>query len=150
MKKIELETRVINFIQQHNLISSGEIVVVGVSGGADSVCLLHILARWQSKLDIKLHVAHLNHQLRGVESEADAKYVSNLAGKLDIPVTVGERDVAVYKAERNCSMEEAARELRYDFLAKVADDIGANRVAIGHTRDDRVETILMHILRGTG
>ena len=150
MKKIELETRVINFIQQHNLISSGEIVVVGVSGGADSVCLLCVLARWQSKFDIKLHVAHLNHQLRGVESEADAKYVANLAGKLDIPVTVGKRDVAVYKAERNCSMEEAARELRYDFLAKVADDIGANRVAIGHTRDDQVETILMHILRGTG
>ena len=150
MKKIELETRVIDFIQQHNLISSGEIVVVGVSGGADSVCLLHILARWQSKLDIKLHVAHLNHQLRGVESEADAKYVANLAGKLDIPVTVGKRDVAAYKAERHCSTEEAARELRYDFLAKVADDIGANRVAIGHTRDDQVETILMHILRGTG
>ncbi len=150
MKKIELETRVIDFIQQHNLISSGEIVVVGVSGGADSVCLLHILARWRSKLDIKLHAAHLNHQLRGVESEADAKYVAALAGKLDIPATISRRDVAAYKAERNCSMEEAARELRYDFLAKVADDIGANRVAIGHTRDDQVETILMHILRGTG
>ncbi|MCK4402520.1 MAG: tRNA lysidine(34) synthetase TilS [Dehalococcoidia bacterium] len=150
MKKIELETRVIDFIQQHNLISSGEIVVVGVSGGADSVCLLCVLARWQSKLDIKLHVAHLNHQLRGVESETDAKYVANLAERLDIPITVGKRDVAAYKAERNCSMEEAARELRYDFLAKVADDIGANRVAIGHTRDDQVETILMHILRGTG
>ena len=150
MKKIELETRVIDFIQQHNLILSGEIVVVGVSGGADSVCLLHILARWQGRLDIKLHIAHLNHQLRGVESEADAKYVASLAGKLDIPITIGKRDVAAYKAERNCSTEEAARELRYDFLAKVADDIGANRVAIGHTRDDQVETILMHILRGTG
>jgi len=150
MKKIELETRVIDFIQQHNLISSGEIVVVGVSGGADSVCLLCVLARWQSKLDIKLHVAHLNHQLRGVESEADAKYVANLADRLDIPITVAKRNVAAYKAERNCSTEEAARELRYDFLAKVADDIGANRVAIGHTRDDQVETILMHILRGTG
>ncbi|PIX31725.1 tRNA(Ile)-lysidine synthetase, partial [Candidatus Bathyarchaeota archaeon CG_4_8_14_3_um_filter_42_8] len=87
MKKIELEARVIDFIQQHNLISSGEIVGVGVSGGADSVCLLHVLAGWQSKLDIKLHVAHLNHQLRGVESEADAEYVAALAGKLDIPIT---------------------------------------------------------------
>ncbi len=150
MKKIELETRGIDFIQRHNLISSGERVVVGVSGGADSVCLLHILARWQSKLDIKLHAVHLNHQLRGVESEADAEYVAELAGRLDIPVTIAKRDVAAYRAERNCSLEEAARELRYDFLAKVADDIGANRVAIGHTRDDQVETILMHILRGTG
>jgi len=150
MKKIELETRVIDFIRQHNLILSGERVVVGVSGGADSVCLLRVLARWQSKLDIKLRVAHLNHQLRGAESEADTKYVADLAERLDIPITIGRRDVAAYKAERNCSMEEAARELRYDFLAKVASDIGANRVAIGHTRDDQVETILMHVLRGVG
>ena len=150
MKMIELELRVKDFIQQHKLISPGEIVVVAVSGGADSVCLLHMLARWQSELDIKLHIAHLNHQLRGAESEADAKYVFDLAAHLAVPITVGKRDVAAYKAERACSTEEAARELRYDFLAKVAADIGANRVAIGHTRDDQVETILMHILRGTG
>jgi len=125
-------------------------VVVGVSGGADSVCLLHVLAKWQKRLGIKLHVAHLNHQLRGVESEADAKYVSNLAGSLGIPVTIDKQDVAAYRIERNFSVEEAARELRYAFLARVAREVGANRIAIGHTRDDQVETILMHILRGTG
>ncbi len=150
MKMVELESRVKDFIQQHKLISPGERIVVAVSGGADSVCLLHVLARCQAELDIKLYVAHLNHQLRGAESEADAKYVADLAARLDVPITVGKRDVAAYKAERGCSIEEAARELRYDFLAKVADAVGADRVAIGHTRDDRVETILMHILRGTG
>lgn len=150
MKMIELESSVKDFIRQHNLISFGETIVVAVSGGADSVCLLHMLTRWQSEFDIKLHVAHLNHQLRGAESEADAKYVLDLAVRLGVPITVGKRDVAAYKAERACSTEEAARELRYDFLAEVADDIRANRVAIGHTRDDQVETILMHILRGTG
>ncbi len=150
MKMIELESSVKDFIRQHNLISPGETIVVAVSGGADSVCLLHVLAGCQAELDIKLYIAHLNHQLRGAESEADAKYVADLAARLDVPVTVGKRDVAAYKAERACSTEEAARELRYDFLAKVADDVGANRVAIGHTRDDQVETILMHILRGTG
>ena len=90
-------------------------MVVGVSGGADSVCLLHVLAKWQKRLGIKLHVAHLNHQLRGVESEADAEYVSDLAGSLGIPVTIDRQDVAAYRTERNCSIEEAARELRYAF-----------------------------------
>ena len=150
MNKIKLESKVIDFIQRYSLISPKEIVVVGVSGGADSVCLLHVLAKWQKELGIKLHVAHLNHQLRGDESEADAEYVSNLAGSLGIPITIDRQDVAGYRSERNLSVEEAARELRYAFLARVAGEVGANRVAIGHTRDDQVETILMHILRGTG
>jgi len=150
MNKIKLESKVIDFIQRYSLVSPEEIVVVGVSGGADSVCLLHVLAKWRKGLGIKLHVAHLNHQLRGVESEADAKYVSNLAGSLGIPVTIDRQDVAAYRIERNFSVEEAARELRYAFLARVAKKVGANRIAIGHTRDDQVETILMHILRGTG
>jgi len=150
MKRVELEARVIDFVQRHSFISPDEIVVIGVSGGADSVCVLHILAKWQKELGIKIHVAHLNHQLRGVESEADAKYVSNLAASLDIPITIDRQDVAAYRAEKKCSIEEAARELRYGFLAKVARKVGANRIAIGHTKDDQVETILMHILRGTG
>jgi len=150
MNKTKLESKVIDFIRRHSWISRKEIVVVGVSGGADSVCLLHILSKWRKRLGIKLHIAHLNHQLRELESEADAEYVSNLAGSLGIPITIDRQDVAAYRTERNCSIEEAARELRYAFLAKVAREVGANRIAIGHTRDDQVETILMHILRGTG
>lgn len=150
MKNIGLESRILDFIQQHSLIPPEETVLVGVSGGADSVCLLHVLAKCQGKLGINLHVAHLNHQLRGAESEADANYVANLADRLGIAITIDRQDVASYRAQRNCSIEEAARELRYNFLARVANDIGANRVAIGHTTDDQVETILMHILRGTG
>jgi len=150
MNKTKLESKVLDFIQRYSLIPRKELVVVGVSGGADSVCLLHVLAKWQNELGTKLHIAHLNHQLRGVESEADAEYVSNLAGSLGIPVTIDRQDVAAYRAERNCSIEEAARELRYAFLARVAREVGAHRIAIGHTRDDQVETILMHILRGSG
>jgi len=150
MNKIKLESKVLDFIQRYSLISPEEIAVVGVSGGADSVCLLYVLAECQKELRIKLHVAHLNHQLRGVESEADAEYVSNLAGSLGIPITIDRQDVAAYRTERNCSIEEAARELRYAFFARVAREVGACRIATGHTRDDQVETILMHILRGTG
>jgi tRNA(Ile)-lysidine synthase len=150
MNKTDLEAKVIDFIQRHDLIPSKEPIVVGVSGGADSVCLLHLLARWRRRLGIGLHIAHLNHELRGVESQADAEYVSNLADSLSIPATIDSQDVARYRAERKCSLEEAARELRYSFLARVARNVGAHRIAIGHTKDDQVETILMHILRGTG
>jgi tRNA(Ile)-lysidine synthase len=150
MSKVDLESKVIDFIQRYSLIPRKELVVVGVSGGADSVCLLHILAKWRQGLGMELHIAHLNHQLRGVESETDAEYVSNLAGSLGIPITVDRQDVAAYKAKRNCSVEEAARELRYAFFGRVAKKIGAYRIGIGHTKNDQVETILMHILRGTG
>jgi tRNA(Ile)-lysidine synthase len=150
MNKTKLEPKVLDFIQRYSLIPPEELVIVGVSGGADSVCLLHVLAKWRKRLGIKLHIAHLNHQLRGAESEADAEYVSDLASSLGIPITIDRQDVAAYRIERNCSIEEAARELRYAFLARVAKEVGANRIAVGHTRDDQVETILMHILRGTG
>jgi tRNA(Ile)-lysidine synthase len=150
VNKIKLESKVISFIQRYSLVSPEETVVVGVSGGADSVCLLHVLAKWRKELGINLHIAHLNHQLRGVESEADAKYVSDLAGSLGIPVTIDRQDVAAYRLGRNFSVEEAARELRYAFFARVAGEVGAHQIAVGHTRDDQVETILMHILRGTG
>ncbi len=150
MKKTKLESKVVDFIERHSLLSPEEIVVIGVSGGADSVCLLHVLAKHRKRLGIELHVAHLNHMLRGAESEADAKYVSNLVDSLGIPTTIDKRDVAAYKIEGNYCIEEAARELRYAFLGRVAKEAGANRIAVGHTMDDNVETILMHILRGTG
>jgi tRNA(Ile)-lysidine synthase len=150
MNKADVESKVSDFIQRYSLIPRKELVVVGVSGGADSVCLIHVLAKWRKRLGIKLHIAHLNHQLRGAESEADAEYVSNLAGSLGIPSTIDRQDVAAYRTARNCSIEEAAREVRYAFLARVAREVGSHRIAIGHTRDDQAETILMHILRGTG
>jgi tRNA(Ile)-lysidine synthase len=149
-KEKTLEQRVANFVQQHKLFSSGDNVLVAVSGGADSVCLLHILAKQQAELGIKLHLAHLNHQLRGAESDSDARYVSDLAHKLGIPATIESRDVAAYHAQKGGSLEEAAREVRYNFLSQVAKKINASRVTVGHTCDDHIETILMHLLRGTG
>ena len=150
MNKIRIESKVLDFVERYGLVSPGEMVVVAVSGGADSVCLLHVLAKWRKGLGINLHIAHLNHQLRGIESEADARYVSDLAGSLGIPVTIDRQDVAAYRLARNLSVEEAARELRYALFARVAGEVGAKRIAIGHTRDDQVETIVMHIVRGTG
>jgi tRNA(Ile)-lysidine synthase len=144
-----LEQRVLGFIQQHHLVS-GDKLLVAVSGGPDSVCLFHILVKLQDELGIKLHVAHLNHQLRGAESEADADYVAKLARQLNIPATIEQRDVKDYQKQKRLSLEEAAREVRYSFLAQVAGSIGTERVAVGHTMDDHIETILMHLIRGTG
>lgn len=146
---LSLTQRVLGFIQEHKLISSGDLVVA-VSGGADSVCLLHILSQLQAELKIELHIAHLNHQLRDADSDGDADYVRELAERLGIPATIEKRDVKGYQKRERLSLEEAAREVRYNFLAEVAASIGAGRVAVGHTRDDHIETILMHLVRGSG
>ena len=149
-KPTTLEQGVLCFIREQHLVSRRQKLVVAVSGGPDSVCLLHILVKLREELDIILHVAHLNHQLRGADSEADAQYVAELARQLDIPATIEQRDVNAYQVQQRLSLEEAAREVRYTFLAQVADSIGADRAAVGHTVDDHIETILMHLIRGTG
>jgi tRNA(Ile)-lysidine synthase len=145
-----LEQNVLEFIRQYCLIQAGQKVLVAVSGGPDSVCLLNILQTLQNELQITLHVAHLDHSLRGAEAEADAQYTAGLAASLNIPATNEKRDVAAYQIAHRLSPEEAAREVRYAFLAEVAAQVGANVVAVGHTEDDQVETVLLHIIRGTG
>jgi tRNA(Ile)-lysidine synthase len=147
---LPLAQRVLHFIREHTLVSYGQKLLVAVSGGPDSVCLLHILVELRDELGISLHVAHLDHQLRGAESEADAGYVADMARRLGIPADVERRDVKAYQARQRISPEEAAREVRYAFLAQVAKTVGAAQVAVGHTTDDNVETILMHLIRGTG
>lgn len=149
-RETTLEQRVVQFIQKHGLTSPGETVLVAVSGGADSVCLLQVLAQQQAALGVKLHAAHLNHKLRGDESDEDAWYVVDLAHKLGIPIMLDTRDVAAYRDQKRCSLEEAAREVRYGFLSETARTVRAGCVVVGHTRDDQVETVLMHILRGSG
>ena len=150
MEKVEVVSKVSDYIRHYKLLSSHETILVAVSGGADSVCLFHLLASLREHFDLKLHIAHMNHQLRDAESEADARYVQGLAKQFNTQITLCKQDVLAYKANRDCCLEEAARELRYKFFCKVAKETGAKRVAIGHTLDDNVETILMHILRGTG
>jgi tRNA(Ile)-lysidine synthase len=148
--QITPEQRVLRYIKEHDLITPGQKLLVAVSGGPDSVCLLYILWKLRNELNVELHIAHLNHRLRGKESEADAAYVAGLARKLNIPATIESRDVKAYRKEHRISLEEAAREVRYSFLAGVAAKEGAERVAVGHTAADHVETILMHLIRGSG
>lgn len=148
--KEQLADRVLGFVRQHSLTSAQETVIVGVSGGPDSVCLLHLLAGLKDRLGIELHVAHLDHMLRGAESEADAQYVSHLARRLGVAATLERRDVKRHQAEHRLSLEEAGRQVRYQFFARVAAKVGTQRIAVGHTSDDQAETVLMRLLRGAG
>jgi tRNA(Ile)-lysidine synthetase-like protein len=137
-------------IQRYQLINPGDTVVVGVSGGPDSLCLLHVLCALAPELDARLHVAHLHHGLRGADADADAAFVAELAEAWGWPCTVEQSDVAALAKQSGASLEEAAREARYAFLGGLAREIGAQAVAVGHNADDQAETVLMHLLRGSG
>src|SRR5437762_8161945 len=136
------------FLRAYDVSQQG--VIVGVSGGADSLALLHGLWALREAFGLRLHLAHLNHQLRGDESEADARFVEALAREWGLPATVESHDVAAFAALKRLSTEEAARLVRYGFLEQVAEREGAQAVAVAHHADDQVETIVMHFLRGAG
>lgn len=142
-----LKEKVKNTIQKYNLIKKGDKIVVGVSGGPDSVALLYLLNALKKELRLSLHVAHLDHMLRPA-SPQDREYVENLAQKLRLPVTAGQINVG--ELARKGSLEEIARNARLGFLFKVAKDVKADKIALGHNLDDQAETVLMRILRGTG
>jgi tRNA(Ile)-lysidine synthetase-like protein len=146
----DLLARVRQYAQRYRLFIPGETLIVGVSGGPDSLCLLHLLRRLAPELRLWLHVAHLHHGLRGAEADADAAFVAELADCWGLPCTVSRVDVTALAREAGRSLEEAARQARYRFLAGVADAGGASTLAVGHNADDQAETVLMHFLRGSG
>lgn len=136
--------------RRHGLLKLNDVVVVGVSGGPDSLCLLHLLNQLRPAFKLQLTVAHLNHQLRAAHATADAQFVTQLARQWQLPLELGSQNVAVLAEERKQSVEEAARQARYAFLWQVAHKVGAAKIAVGHNADDQVETVLMHFLRGSG
>ena len=147
---IELVEAVREAIAQDSLIVEGEKVVVGLSGGPDSLALLHCLWALSTQQSFHLRAAHLNHMLRGSEAEADALFAQQVCSEWGIPITVGREDVAAVAREEGLAVEEAARQVRYAFLGNVAAEVGAAAVAVGHNADDQVETVVMHFLRGSG
>ena len=136
-------------LQQHGL-TGGKTLVVAVSGGPDSLALLFALCRLKGELGLELHGAHLDHGLRGDASEADARFVSSVFHKQGVAFTTERADVPSFQRTHRLSPEEAAREVRYGFLAQVASERRADAIALGHTSDDQAETVLMNIMRGSG
>lgn len=141
--------RVRRYIAEQRLLAVGDRVVVAVSGGADSVALLDLLANL-AELNLSLIVAHLNHNLRAGEAEADAAFVKELAGRYGILTEIGTTDVRKLAEQRRLSLEDAGRAARYSFFAEVVSRFQANRIALGHHADDQAETVLMRLLRGAG
>jgi tRNA(Ile)-lysidine synthase len=132
------------------MLTTGDRVVVAVSGGPDSVCLLRALVALAPAYGLSLHVAHLDHRFRGPESAAEALFVERLARGLGIPATIDGRDVPAYCADRGLSAQAGAREVRYAFLQEVAKREQASSIALGHTANDQAETFLMRLIRGAG
>lgn len=151
------------FIREQDLIPSGAAVLCAVSGGADSVAMLHILYRLRDKLGFSLAAAHYNHRLRGDESDRDQRFVEQFVrlccgehrlgdGTVlpAVPLYLGSGDVAGQARLRGTGIEETARDMRYAFLRRAAAEAGADLIATAHTANDNVETILFHLARGTG
>ena len=145
-----LERRVAAALRRHRF-TPGTGIVVGASGGPDSTALLRCLHRLRGEFSLSLHVAHLNHDFRGAEADHDAAFVQRLADGLGLPCSIDKQDpIAYQRVQGVSSFEQAAREMRYSFLASVASSVGADAVALGHTSDDQSETVLIHLLRGSG
>ncbi|MFN7995040.1 MAG: tRNA lysidine(34) synthetase TilS [Bryobacteraceae bacterium] len=141
--------RVVRIITRYSMFLPGHRVGVAVSGGVDSVCLLHILHGLAAQWDLRLTVLHLNHRLRGEESEGDAVFVRDLAAQLGLSFESGEADVAAICRETGENLEQAARAARLDFFRRFLGTT-LDRVALGHTRSDQAETVLFRFLRGAG
>ncbi|MBI3021959.1 MAG: tRNA lysidine(34) synthetase TilS [Candidatus Omnitrophica bacterium] len=145
----DLIAQVRRTIARHRLVPPRERIVVAVSGGADSVALLHILLALRPILKPTLHIAHLDHSLRQGSSD-DAGFVRELGARCGVPATIERRDVGAVCERRGWSLEDGARKLRYEFLLEVARRASAGCVALAHTADDQAETVLMRLVRGTG
>jgi tRNA(Ile)-lysidine synthase len=138
------------FAEKHDMLPKGGTILAAVSGGADSMCLLHVLINLSARYDLRIEAAHFNHMLRGDESDRDERFVLGECEKLGVPCHVGRGDVSAYARESGMGTEEAGRKLRYDFFYETAKKIGASRIATAHNGDDNCETVIMNMLRGTG
>jgi tRNA(Ile)-lysidine synthase len=149
IEDLALVERVAWTIDRYHLLPRGQGVLVAVSGGLDSVCLLSLLRRLAPGKGVRLTVAHLNHGLRP-EAQQEAHFVQALCARWGVPCHCGSDDVRAMASERQVSLETAARQARYTFLASLARRLGIPTIAVGHHADDQAETVLLHLLRGTG
>ena len=145
-----MEKKVINYISDQKLIVAGDHVLIGVSGGADSLALLYFLDKYKEAFGIHIGVAHLHHGLRGDAADADENFVKLFCQLNEIPFFSRRRDIKRISAQEKISIEEAGRNERYDFFREVARAKKYNRIAMGHHINDQAETLLMRLIRGTG
>ncbi len=144
-----MEKKVLETITNNNLIEKGDKVVVGVSGGPDSISLLNVLNNLKNKLEITLVVAHINHMVRE-EAIEDEEYVRKKCKKMQIEFFSKRIDVPKLANTNKIGLEEAGRKIRYEFFEEVLKKTNSNKIAIAHNKNDRAETVIMNVLRGSG
>ncbi len=140
-----MKAKLLSYCRAEALFSPGDRVICGVSGGADSIALVHCLHSLETELGITVEAAHFNHKLRGEESDGDQAFVQTFCRELGIPLSMGQEDVARYGRDRHMGTEEAARQCRYAFFRSLG-----GKIATAHNADDNLETVLMHLVRGSG
>ena len=145
-----VKQRVREYMRSWEMTEPGDGILAGVSGGADSVCLLFLLDELKAELGIRLAAFHLNHGLRGAEADRDEAYVKEICGRLGVPLAVAHENVAEYAASRGISGEEAGRILRYEHMKEAAERFSCQKTATAHHRDDSAETVLFNMFRGSG
>ena len=143
-----LEDKVLKTIKQFNMIEREDKIVIGVSGGPDSMALLNILNNLKEKLNIKIYVAHINHMIR-TEADEETEYVRDFCRKIEVDFFVKKIKVEEEAKKLKIGTEEAGRNIRYSFFEEVANKVGANKIATAHNSNDNAETVLMNIIRGT-
>lgn len=144
-----MKNKVLNYIKKHKLIEMRDHIIVGVSGGADSMCLLHILKDIQKEYGLHLTVAHINHGIRE-EAKDDAAFVRGICRRWNIPYKEHRCNIEKIAKAKKCSEEEAGRDERYMFFEKVRIECGGDKISVAHTMNDQAETMLMRLIRGTG
>lgn len=144
-----LKEEVLKTIKTYNLIEKNDKVVIGVSGGPDSICLLHLLYSIKKELEFEIVVAHINHQIRKV-ADSETEYVKNFCKNLGIECFVKKENITELAKEQKKGTEEVGRQVRYDFFEDVAQKTNSNKIATAHNSNDRAETVILNILRGSG
>ena len=144
-----MKDKVIKTIKKYNLIQKGDKIVLGVSGGPDSISMLDILNKIKNEFEFEIYVAHINHLIRE-EAIDDEKYVEEYCQKNNIKFYAKRIDVLKIADTQKIGTEEAGRKARYEFFEEICSKVGANKIAIAHNKNDKAETIIMHLLRGSG
>ncbi|MBZ2174581.1 tRNA lysidine(34) synthetase TilS [Schnuerera sp. xch1] len=145
-----MKEKVLKVIEKHRLIEDNDNIVIGLSGGPDSMALFHVLLEIRKEICFNIFIAHVNHGVRGKESDKDERFVENLANRLDLPYYCKTVNMDEYAIEHKMSPEEAGRELRYNFFREILSKIGGGKIAVAHNKNDQTETLLMRFFRGTG
>ena len=145
-----MEQKIYEYILKHNMVTQGDTVVVGLSGGADSVCLFIVLLNLSKKLGISLVAVHVNHGLRGKDADRDEEYCRYLCAKHKIPFEAFKADVNLIAKDEHMTCEEAGRKVRYEAFEKVRDRYAPAKIAVAHHMNDRAETVLFNMFRGSG